>query len=295
MKDEKVIAFMEEQLKLSAERERHHLEQIEQLSAQVFQSSEQLNRLTIQIEEQTKTIESLKEALLQKNKDISSISGKARGLAKLLNNESEKITPAAVATKEPEKKAPTPKERGNNGAKRKTHFDLEEEIVDLWPQDPGFDKEKAAALGVNESVRYIYHPFRFVKMIYRQHNFVMDKKVYNAVSPPHTPFLNSGYDASFIAGLLQYRYAYSMPMERIVHLFEENGFDLNKPTAHGLMNKTYTLLERFDEVLRKAIHSDPYICMDETYHQIINEGLNKKNDMDFSLRNRSFVADIQYK
>ncbi|MDR2571244.1 MAG: IS66 family transposase [Oscillospiraceae bacterium] len=271
-----MFEFLEEQLKLSAERERRLIEQNEQLSAQVFQLSGQLNRLTVQMEEQTKTIESLKEALLQKAKDVSSLSGKTRGLAKLLNNGSEKITPENTAAKEPEKKASTPKERGNNGAKRKSYFDLEEEIVDLWPQDPGFDKEKAVALSVNESVRYTYHPCRFVKMIYRQHNFVMERKVYNAASPPHTPFLNSNYDASFIAGLLQYRYAYSMPMERIVHLFEENGFDLNKPTAHGLMNKTYTLLEGFESVLRKAIHSDPYICMDETYHQVINERKNEK-------------------
>jgi hypothetical protein len=285
---DRIIGFLEEQLKLSAARERRHLDQIEQLSAQVLQMSGQINQLTDQmsgqitlltdqIAEQTKTIESLEKALLQKEKDFASVSGKARGMAKLLHKESEKITPAVDPVKEAEKpKAPTPKERGNNGAKRKEYFDMEEETVDLWPGDPGFDMEKAVALGVQESIRYTYHPCRFVKIIYRQHNFVMGKKVYNAGLPPHTPFLNSSYDASFIAGILQFRYGYFMPVERIVHLFEENGFDVNKATAHGFISKTYDLLEGFDKVLRKAIHSDPYICIDETYHQIINEKVNKK-------------------
>jgi chaperonin cofactor prefoldin len=278
MKDEKDrIAFLEEQLRLSTGREQSLLEQLEQLSGQLDRLSEQLNRLTDQLEENKTTIESLEKALLEKNKDIASISGKARGLAKLLHKESEKITPEVDPAKDAKKeKAPTPKERGNNGAKRKEYFDMEEEVVDLWPGDPAFDKEKAVALRVEESIRYTYHPCRFVKMIYRHHNFVMEQKVYLASPPPHTPFLNSNYDASFIAGILQYRYGYLMPVERIVHLFEENGFDVNKSTAHGFISKTYTLLEGLDEVLRKAIHSDSYICMDETYHQIINEKKNKK-------------------
>ena len=287
------IELLKEQLRLSTGREQYLLEQfkllignIEQLFAQNVQLaasngllSGHISQLVDELEEQANTIESLEKALLQKDKDLASISGKARGLAKLLNNESGKITPEANTAKDVETekvKAPTPKERGNNGAKRREYFDMEEEIVDLWPGDPSFDKEKAVALGVHESIRYMYYSFRFVKMIYRQHSFMMENKVYNSLPAPYTPFLNSCYDASFIAGILQHRYAYLMPVERIVHLFEENGFDVNKATAHGLISKTHTLLECLDEVLRKAIHSDPYICMDETYHQIINEKKNRK-------------------
>jgi hypothetical protein len=67
-----------------------------------------------------------------------------------------------------------------------------------------------------------------------------------------------------------------MPTERIVKLFNENGFDLGKPAAHSLIGKTAVLLGAFDEVLRQAIHTDSYIRMDETYHQIINEEKNEK-------------------
>ncbi|MEF3405881.1 IS66 family transposase [Parabacteroides merdae] len=49
--------------------------------------------------------------------------------------------------------------------------------------------------------------------------------------------MNSNYDASFIAGILQLRYIYSMPVERIIKLFAEHGFEMNKATAHGLIKK----------------------------------------------------------
>ncbi|MCL2506054.1 MAG: IS66 family transposase, partial [Alphaproteobacteria bacterium] len=256
-------------MKLSMERERAQFEQNGLLSAQIVQLNQQLNLLTIQTGELTQTIASLQEALLQKNKDVSSLSGKNRGLAKLLNNSSEKQTPEETEVPPDnvqEKKPFSAKERGNNGAKRKIHINLEEEIVDIWPQDPEFDREKASELKVVESIRYAYLPSRVIKKIIRQHNCVFNNKLYT-VSAPRTPLMNSNYEASFIAGLLQFKYTYSMPVERIVKLFNENGFELEKATAHSLISKTAALLECFDDVLRKAIHTDPYIRMDETYHQ----------------------------
>ena len=103
----------------------------------------------------------------------------------------------------------------------------------------------------------------------------MDNKVYS-VCPPRTPLMNSNYEASFIAGLLQFRYTYSMPVERIVKFFNESGFELEKTTAHSLIGKSADLLEGLADVLRKAIHADRYIRMDETYHRVLNEGKNEK-------------------
>ena len=45
---------------------------------------------------------------------------------------------------------------------------------------------------------------------------------------PKAMLLNSSYDSSFAAGLLQLRYVYSMPVERIVKYFADNGFVLRK-------------------------------------------------------------------
>jgi hypothetical protein len=277
MKDEMAIGFLEYRLKLAAERESALMEQVKLLLSQNATLTKQLNLLTVQINELNQTVESLEEALLQKNIDLSSLTGKNRGLTKLLNNSSEKVTPTETETapQKPQKKPYNPKERGNNGAKRKKHINLEEEIVDIWPDDPEFDREKAKELKVVESIRYAFIPSRVIKRIIRQHNCVFNNKVYT-VSAPRTPFMNSHYEASFIAGFLQLRYAYSMPTERNVKLFNENGFDLGKSASHFLIKKTAELLDGFNEVLRKAIHTDSYIRMDETYHQIINEGKNTK-------------------
>lgn len=288
-KVEPTIEFLKQQLESSAQRELYLLAQVQHLSEQLAHQAEQLahqgellERLSVLLEEQVKTIESLEESLLQKGKEISSLSGRNQGLNKLLRNTSEKITPrpsphreGMMQPKTDKEPLVSPRERGNNQAKRKVHFNLEEVIEDIWPDDPGFDREKAKVIGTTDSIRYSYIPPRFLKTIYRQHNCVIDGRVYGA-SPPRTPLMNSSYDASFIAGLLQLRYIYSLPVERIVKLFAENGFELDKATAHGLISKTSILLDDFEAVLRQAIHSDPYIRMDETYYNVINEEKNEK-------------------
>jgi hypothetical protein len=154
-------------------------------------------------------------------------------------------------------------------------MDMEVQIVDIWPDDPEFNREKAHELHVSESTRYEYVPSRVIKKIIRLHNCVFENKVYS-VCPPRTPFMNSNYGASLIAGIVQLRYTYSMPVERIIKFFNEGGFEMEKPTAHSLISKTAILLECFNEVLRKTIHTDPYIRMDETYHRVVNEGKNEK-------------------
>ena len=52
-------------------------------------------------------------------------------------------------------------------------------------------------------------------------------------------FTGKNRDSSFIAGMLQFRYVYAMPVERILGYFSENGFELCQPTAHGLINFFY--------------------------------------------------------
>ena len=86
---------------------------------------------------------------------------------------------------------------------------------------------------------------------------------------PDAPFLNSNYDGSFIAGMAHLRYMYSMPVERIVKYFNENGFDMEKATAHGLLAKTETLFDGLYKALREAVKTDGYIAADETYHNVL--------------------------
>ncbi|MDR0743286.1 MAG: transposase, partial [Tannerella sp.] len=277
----------------TTEREKVHLEQIHRQSEQIHRQSEQIHQLSGQIthqtgqieelslllKEQTKTIQSLEESLLQKGKDLTSLSGRNRGLTKLLNgNVSEKITPETPRETEDtveKKKTPSPKERGNNQARRKEHFDLEEEIIEIWPDHAGFDTSKVHIVGQTDSIRYSYIPCKFKKTIYRQYNCKAGDTILCGVAP-RAPFMNSNYDASFIAGMMQQRYMYAMPVYRIVNLFNECGFELNRATAHGLIAKASARLDEFYEVLRRAIHEDAYIRMDETYHNVLTGEKNAK-------------------
>ena len=81
--------------------------------------------------------------------------------------------------------------------------------------------------------------------------------------------MNSNYTSSFVAGLLQLRYMYAMPVERIIHYFEDQGFNLKKPTAGFLLGRAAEALENFYKAIRKAVLSDDYIASDETYFKIL--------------------------
>ena len=77
--NKRIIALLEDQLRLSVQREKSLLEQLAQQSTQLYQQSKQ-------IEELTASIRSLEEALLIKNGSIQALTGKNRGLGKLKSN-----------------------------------------------------------------------------------------------------------------------------------------------------------------------------------------------------------------
>jgi hypothetical protein len=271
-----MIELLEDQLRLSAQREKSLLEQLTLQSSQLHQQS-------ILIQEMTASIRSMEEALLLKNGHIQTLTGKNRGLSKLIGNKSEKVTVISPCQNvEPPKESPVVnlKDRGNNNAKRKEFFDIETIIEEVYPNDPGFDKEKSRVIGHVDSILYECIPAKFIKRIFRQYNCLLDGKVYSAKAP-RAPLLNSNYDGSFIAGMLQLRYIYSMPIERIVKYFAEHGFEMNKSTAHGLIKKSALMMDRLDKVLKKAILDDDYLSMDESYYTILTK---EKNDQGKGVR-----------
>ena len=143
MSNKRIIALLEDQLRLSAERERALTEQLRQQS--------------IQIEELTASIRSLEEALLLKNGHIQTLTNKNRGLGKLISNKSEKMgdpTGSLQVKAQEETATANLKERGNNNAKRKEFFDMETIIEEVYPDDPGFDKEKSRVIGYVDSILY---------------------------------------------------------------------------------------------------------------------------------------------
>jgi hypothetical protein len=301
MVKEKIMEILQEQLSLSSERERALLEQIRRQSIQIEQLSEQLQHQTIQIQQQslqitelTATIQSLEASIRSKDNNLQSLKAQNRGLGKLIGNKSEKIAVVAQTADEAqsaavhvtvpppqEKPAYNPKDRGNNNARRKEFFDIETVIEDVYPDDPAFDIQKAKIISHTDSVLYKFVPGKFIKHISRQWNCLQDEKIFSGKTMQKAPLLNSNYDSSFIAGMLQLRYVYSMPVERIIKYFNENGFEVSKSAAHSLIAKSAGMMERLDDVLKKTILQDSYICMDETYYTILT---GEKNEHDKGVR-----------
>ena len=203
MKKDRVIELLEEQ-------NRHFKEQIKAADKREQQSQRLICELTSQVKQLTDAVQSLEEALTLKNGKLKKQENISRSLSKLISNESEKQIP--------DKPQPaSPKERGNNNSKRKEHFELEEKIIEVNPDHPLFSMSLAKFMGYRDSIRYVYIPPKFIKYIYRQNIYSFNETVFSGSAA--APFLNSQYDGSFVAGLCQLRYIYSMSVERIVNFF----------------------------------------------------------------------------
>lgn len=267
MNSERIIRLLEGQLRFAKE-------QNAQLSEQNLRQSEQIDRLSGQVEALTASIRSLEEALLAKEGSLGKARNVNRALGKLITKKSEKVIlpPSDDSPGDASPKTSSFKARGNNNAKRKEHFGLEVQEHDIYPSVPDFQPELGRLLKTVDSVRYEYIPPRFIKHVHHLHYYSYQDTVICG-TPPAAPLLNSSYDASFIAGILQLRYIYSMPVERIVKYFSENGFEINKPTAHGLIKKVADRLDDLEEILREAIHEDTYIHMDESHYTVLEPGI----------------------
>ena len=239
---------------------------LQQLVASLQQQLEESNH---KVDILLQDVAELKALLVQKNAEEQKQKNIIRGLTKIQQNKSEKQTPAASAGKEEQKpEKPKPRLRTNYGARRKEHYELEVEQEDVYPDDPQFDKLKARLVGTREVVRYTLVPMRFIKKVYHVHVYTQDGTIMEGRAP-EAPLLGSNYDGSFIAGIAQLRYIYSMPVERIVKYFQENGFDMDKGTAHGLLRKTERIIEDLYKAMGLAVKEDDYVAGDETYHRVL--------------------------
>ena len=218
-----------------------------------------------------KTIANLEALLKERDTSPAKAQNQMRGLSKLVENKSERQKPEQPAPKteeekkaEEERKAAERKARGNNGAKRNMHFEMETVKRDVYPE--GMDG--ITPFSTRDVIRYRMMPPSFIKEVIHVHAMKVNGTLISAKAPL-TPLLNSSYDGSFIAGIAQLRYLYSMPVERIVNYFTENGFAIDEPTAHGLLKKTAWLFEKLYKSMRRAVKEDRYLCCDETYHKIL--------------------------
>lgn len=160
------------------------------------------------------------------------------------------------------------KARGNNGAKRKEYFEVETIEKDIYPK--GIEPGLFQSIGISDVIRYSMIPPRFRKIIYHVHKVKTAEGILSGKAPL-SPIHHSNFDGSFIAGIAQLRYLYSMPVERIVNYFNENGFEISKQTAHGLLKKTADIFGKLHKALGVAVKESRYLNCDETYHTVLTK------------------------
>ena len=203
-----------------------------QLNMTISNLNATVSELHATIKGMEQTIANLESLLKDRDDSLSKAKSQMRGLSKMVENKSEVQKPTSAAPKteeemkaEADRKSVERKARGNNGAKRDMHFEVETIEMDVYPEGTT-DKQKKAFDKMRDVIRYSMIPPRFIKEVLHIHTIKSEGRL-KSVKAPQTPIQNSSFDGSFIAGLAQLRYLYSMPVERIVNYFSENGFNLD--------------------------------------------------------------------
>ncbi len=165
-----------------------------------------IQSLSQTIEELTNELAALKEAILEKDKGAEKL--KRLTTINLPKKTEKRQNATSVSENKPQ--APIPKERGNNGAKRKVYDNIEEFVDEVLPSDASFDEKAAVYLFHRDVIRYEYIPPRLIKHIYRCKKYRMGDDFFEGKAPI-APFQNSNFDSSLLAHLIQQRYVYGLP------------------------------------------------------------------------------------
>jgi septal ring factor EnvC (AmiA/AmiB activator) len=150
--------------------------QLDALTRQLEESNRQNSVLTSQVAALTAEVAALRAALEGKEAEAERQKAVNRGLSALVGKGSEKQAPPPLTDEEREvlekARAAARKSRGNNGARRDMHAGMEEDVVDVYPEDPAFNRFSAREVGMREAVRYVYERARVRKTVYRIHVYV---------------------------------------------------------------------------------------------------------------------------
>ena len=249
---------------------------IELLREQLRLANDTVSSLTIQVGELTERIKSLEEMLVQKGIAINKIRRQNKALGKMVSGKKSEQQDGKVQGGETQEEfekrkleeAERRKERKNNGAKRDMHYEMKEQHVTVNPDVDAELMKKLRLYGTRDCVRYSMEPIRFIKTVYHINTYTDGDKLYQGKTPKAL-LLNSNYTSSFAAGLLQLRYIYAMPVERIVKYFGDNGFRLRKGTANKLIAKSADVLENLYKAIKQVVLQQDYVTADETYHKVL--------------------------
>lgn len=246
---------------------------IENLNATIDMLQKLLGALTQERDNDRKLIEALQANVAELNaalnsKDIAreALEKSNRQLAAMCRNANKQNERQAVSEETPkEKSKPQPVKR-RNYAESIQHM----EWVDVYPEGYGPDDEGVRDTGLyDECTR-----FRMVKGHIECIHYMMHKMSRNGdirqARVPATPIFNSEFEASFIAFILNQRFAFSLPFERIIKQIRQMDFDISKTTCFNLVKGAYALIEPLGAVMLRAILETRYVGMDETFYKLIN-------------------------
>ena len=131
-----------------------------QLSMTVSNLNATVSELHATIKGMEQTIANLESLLKDRDDSLSKAKSQMRGLSKMVENKSEVQKPASAAPKteeerksEEDRKAAERKARGNNGAKRDMHFEVETIEKDVYPEGTT-DKQKKAFDKVRDPLQH---------------------------------------------------------------------------------------------------------------------------------------------
>ena len=246
------------------------------LKEQLRQANDTVSSLTIQVGELIERIKSLEEQLVQKGIAIDNVKRRNNALGKLVSgrkSERQEKAPQATMTREEfdrrkREQTERTKARKNNGARRDMHYEMEEVHVTVDPEVDAELLKKLRVYGTRVCVRYSMVPVKFIKTVYHINTYTDGNLLYQGKTPAAL-LLNSSYTSSFAAGLMQLRYVYSMPVERIVKYFAESGFTLRKGTANKLVARSADVLENIYRAVRQTVLQQDLVTADETYHKVL--------------------------
>ena len=198
--------------------------QLEAANATIISMSEEMKSIRRSFEatisELQKTIANLESLLKERDESLGKAKAQMRGLkATYLPKQSEKQTTAAEPKSDEQKAAEESarqaaiKARGNNGAKRKDYFTVKTVEEDIYPR--GINMAESSLIDVREVIRYEMIRPSFIKHVYHIYILKKDGVIYSGATPL-SPLLNSRFDGSFIAGIAELRYLYSMHVVIIV-------------------------------------------------------------------------------
>lgn len=250
--------------------------QIQVLKGMLETANNSVSSLTTQVGELTSRIQSLEALLVQKGVAEEKIRRQNKALGKLVSgkkserqeeNPTDKMTQEELDRKKKEQ-AEKRKARKNNGAKRDMHYEMEEKHVYVDPEVDADLMKKLRLYGTRTCVRYTMEQIKFTKTVYHVNTYTDGSKLYQAKTPK-AMLLNSSYDSSFAAGLMQLRFVYAMPVERIIKYFADSGFVLRKATANKLIAKCSEVLENIYKAIKQAVLQQDYVTADETYHRVL--------------------------